>query len=68
MRASPSLKALSKQLITSRGIVKIYTFLCVPFEKGRPIWRELILASQSFEASTSRIHLTISYDETLFDG
>lgn len=65
IRAPSSLKALSKQFVTSRGTVKNHTPSCFPLEKGRPVWRELTSASQSFEVSTPRIHLTISYDETL---
>lgn len=65
-RRSPSpLKALSEHSGTFRGTTTNTTASYIPLKKGQPIWHELNSVSQSFKASTPRIHLTISYDETL---
>jgi len=65
-RRSPSpLKALSEHSSTFRGTTTNPTASYIALKKGQPIWHELNSVSQSFKASTPRIHLTISYDETL---
>lgn len=67
-RYTPSpLKALSEQSGTFRGTKTDPSASYIPLTIGQPIWCQMNSVSQSFKVSTPRLHLSISYDETLSD-
>lgn len=66
-RNSPSRLRLSEQPGVFRGTTTNPSASYITLREGQPFWRELNPVSKSFKVSTPRIHLTISYDETLSD-
>lgn len=66
-KSSPSSLRLSEQPVVFRGTTTNPSVSYTSLGKGQPFWRELNPVSQSFKVRTPRIHLTISYDETLSD-
>ncbi|KAL8928604.1 MAG: hypothetical protein Q9208_001838 [Pyrenodesmia sp. 3 TL-2023] len=67
IRCAPfPLHALSERVISPEGSINSDS-LDVSLKKGQPIWREISSSSQSFQATTPHIRLTISQDELFCD-